>query len=308
MPPTATERLVGPTAYVQPAWITVKVRPAMVSVPVRAAALAKFESTEKVTWRLPLPLGLDVMAIQGSLLAAVQGQPAGALTAVAALGMPVTATERLVGRTAYVQPAWLTVKVRPAMVSVPVRARALVEVRVHRKGNLAIAASARARCDGDPGVIAGGRPGASRWRAHGRPAALGMPATATERPVGDIVGAQPAWVTVKIWPAMVIVAVRGVALPKFEPTSKTTLALPLPVPPDVMASQLALPGDCCRPATSGGRGHCRDCALNACGRDRTARRRDSERAADIADDAMDGAAERRPRRSRRPRPRRTTRC
>ena len=62
-PPTGTERLVGPSEYVQPAWVTVKVRPAMVSVPVRVAALATFEATLKATCALPLPLVLDVMAI-----------------------------------------------------------------------------------------------------------------------------------------------------------------------------------------------------------------------------------------------------
>ena len=125
MPPTGTERLVGPSEYVQPAWVTVKVRPAMVSVPVRAAALAKFGSTEKATWPLPLPLGLDVMSIHGSLLAVVQGQPAGALTPVTAFGTPATTTVRLLGASEKVQPAWVTVRVRPAIVSVPIRALVL---------------------------------------------------------------------------------------------------------------------------------------------------------------------------------------
>ena len=79
---------------------------------------------------MPLPLGLDVRVIQGSLLAAVQAQPAGALTPAMAFGMPATGTERLVGASDKVQPAWVTVKVRPAIVSVPIRALVLVEVRV----------------------------------------------------------------------------------------------------------------------------------------------------------------------------------
>ena len=120
-PPAGTERLVGPSEYVQPAWVTVKVRLAMVSVPVRAVALAKFELTEKVTWALPLPLGFDVRVIHGSSLAAVQAQPAVALTPVEAFGMPATGTERLPGASDKVQPAWFTVKVRPAIVSVPIR-------------------------------------------------------------------------------------------------------------------------------------------------------------------------------------------
>jgi hypothetical protein len=63
MPATATERLVGASDKVQPAWVTVKVRPAIVSVPLRALALLMFAVTVKATWPLPVPLGFDVMAI-----------------------------------------------------------------------------------------------------------------------------------------------------------------------------------------------------------------------------------------------------
>ena len=53
------------------------------------------------------------------------------------------------------------------------------------------------------------------------------PATGTERLAGDIVGAQPAWVTVNVWPAMVIVPLRA-ALPMFG--SHRVADVPLPVP------------------------------------------------------------------------------
>ena len=83
-PPAGTERLVGDTESVQPAWVTVKVRPAMVIVPVRGVALPKLGATEKTTSPLPLPVWPDVMVIQLALLAAVQLQPPGAVTAAMA--------------------------------------------------------------------------------------------------------------------------------------------------------------------------------------------------------------------------------
>ena len=63
MPATGTERLVGASDKVQPAWFTVKVRPAIVSVPIRALVLSKFGATVKVAWPFPLPLGFDVSVI-----------------------------------------------------------------------------------------------------------------------------------------------------------------------------------------------------------------------------------------------------
>jgi hypothetical protein len=165
-PPAGTERLVGPSEYVQPAWVTVKVRPAMVIVPVRAVALAKFEATEKATWALPLPLGLDVRVIHGSLLAAAQVQPAGALTPAMAFGTPATGTDRLVGASDKVQPAWVTVKAARD-VSGP-SGRSCIDVRGDREGDLAIAGSARVRRDGDPLIIASRCPGAAGGRAHAR--------------------------------------------------------------------------------------------------------------------------------------------
>ena len=63
------------------------------------------------------------MVIQEALLLAVQLQPLPAVTVTFPVP-PVAATDWLVGEIEYVQavwPAWETVKVCPAMVTVPVR-------------------------------------------------------------------------------------------------------------------------------------------------------------------------------------------
>jgi hypothetical protein len=102
----------------------VKVRPGIVRVPVRGVVVW-FAATEKTTWPLPVPLGPEVMVIHETLLTIVQAHPAGAPTPMDALWMPLAGTDRPVPPSEYVQPAWFTVKVRPAMVSVPVRALVL---------------------------------------------------------------------------------------------------------------------------------------------------------------------------------------
>ena len=73
------------------ACVTVNVRLAIVTVPLRAApALA---ATVIATEPLPLPLPPEVTVIQGALLtAAVQLQPAGAVTMTGAIAPPAAAT------------------------------------------------------------------------------------------------------------------------------------------------------------------------------------------------------------------------
>ena len=75
VPPAAlTFKLVGVTVKVQPdCWLTVKVCPPAVIVPVRGGPA--FACTVKAMVPLPVPL-LLVTVIQGSLLTAVQVQPA----------------------------------------------------------------------------------------------------------------------------------------------------------------------------------------------------------------------------------------
>jgi hypothetical protein len=108
-------------AQVAPACVTVKVWPATVIVPVRfvdpvlAAALNETEPG-------PEPGVPPVTVIQGALLVAFQLQPAAAVTAT--LPVPPAAAMLVdVGEIdgAQVVPAWVTVKVLPAIVNVPVR-------------------------------------------------------------------------------------------------------------------------------------------------------------------------------------------
>ena len=104
-----------------PCWVTVKVWPPMVRVPV-LEVLPVLAVTVYVTDPFPEPLLPELMAIQETVLLAVQLQPAPAVT----LTVPVPPTEAkplLVGEIEYVQllpAAWVTVKVWPAIVMVPV--------------------------------------------------------------------------------------------------------------------------------------------------------------------------------------------
>ena len=119
--------VVGDTVNVQgggaPACVTVTVWPAIVSVPVRGD-VAVFAAIENATVPLPLPLAPDVMVSQASLLVAVQLQPAAVVTLLL-LELAAAPGVSVVGDTVNVHgggaPAWVTVTVWPAMVSVPVR-------------------------------------------------------------------------------------------------------------------------------------------------------------------------------------------
>ncbi len=118
--------VVGETVNVQdavPCWTTVTVWPATVSVPVRDE-VPVLAAMEKATVPLPLPVTPDVMLSQETLLVAVHEQPVAVVTL--ALLEPATAAGfSEVGETVKEQdgaaPAWVTVTVWPAMVSVPVR-------------------------------------------------------------------------------------------------------------------------------------------------------------------------------------------
>ncbi len=95
----------------------------MVSVPVRGD-VAVFASIEKMTVPFPVPLTPDVIVSQEALLVAVQLQPAAVVT-VLLLELAAAPGVSVVGDTVNVQgadpAAWITVTVRPATVSVPVR-------------------------------------------------------------------------------------------------------------------------------------------------------------------------------------------
>ena len=104
-----------------PAWLTVNVCPAIVRVPVRDPA-AVLAPTLYETVPLPVPLAPAVTEIHPTLVVAAHVQPALAVT----FTVPVVATEVVksaeTGEIVNVQgaPAWLTVNVWPAIVTVPV--------------------------------------------------------------------------------------------------------------------------------------------------------------------------------------------
>jgi hypothetical protein len=130
VPPIAdTEALVGSILYVQvgagAACVTVKVRVAIVTVPVRAAPV--LAAIVIPTEPLPLPFAPEVIVIHGALLtAAVQVQPAGAVTVTGLIAPPVAPTSRRAAPISYVHvgaagAACVTVNDRPAIATVPDR-------------------------------------------------------------------------------------------------------------------------------------------------------------------------------------------
>jgi hypothetical protein len=113
---------VRPTVHGAAAWFTVNVWPAMVSVPARVVPLG-LAAALKLTVPLPLPVAPAVTLNQlVLLLTAVHVQPVGAVTFVAPVP-PLAMTDCDVGATENVHgaAAWFTVKVCPAIMSVPLR-------------------------------------------------------------------------------------------------------------------------------------------------------------------------------------------
>jgi hypothetical protein len=98
----------------------VNVFPAIVSVPVRAAPT--FFDTLKPTLPFPVSLAPDVRVIHESLLTAVHEQPAVVVTCTVGPFPPPAFIDALDGLMEYEQPAWVRVKVLPAIVTVPERA------------------------------------------------------------------------------------------------------------------------------------------------------------------------------------------
>jgi hypothetical protein len=103
-----------------PGCVTVKVCPAIVRLPVRT--LPVLAVAANVTAPLPVPLVPCVMLSQESVVDAVHAQPGAMLTAIDGPAPPAADTVALDGFSdAAHDPAWFTVKVRPPMVSVPLR-------------------------------------------------------------------------------------------------------------------------------------------------------------------------------------------
>jgi hypothetical protein len=124
-PAAVTETVAGVTVYVQdtPCCVTVNVRPAIATVPVRCD-VAGFAAIVTLTVPFPLPLAPAVTVIHPALLTAVHAQPEVEVT-LTLVDSPAAGVVRLAGLIAYVQactPLWVIVKVRPAMVRVPVLA------------------------------------------------------------------------------------------------------------------------------------------------------------------------------------------
>jgi hypothetical protein len=122
--PAPGAALAGDSVNVQatPACVTVNVWPAIVSVPVRGVALV-FAATEYVTAPFPAPVLPPVIVSHDALLEALHAHvPPDAVTLTLALDAP-EAGDTLVGDSVNVHatPACVTVKVCPAIVSVPVR-------------------------------------------------------------------------------------------------------------------------------------------------------------------------------------------
>jgi len=96
-PEAEAEMLCGINVYVHPACVTVTVFPATVNVPMRATLL--FVGTLKRTLPLPLPFDPNAIEIQLALLAAVQMQSPGDVTASEEFDAPDLGSETLVGIT-----------------------------------------------------------------------------------------------------------------------------------------------------------------------------------------------------------------
>jgi hypothetical protein len=104
----------------------VNVCPAIVSVPLRELALV-FAVTYHVTVPLPVPLrGVQVSQL-GALLVTIHRQPTPAVTETVPLADPAPGLAPVAEREKLPEPpAWVTVKVCPAIVSVPTRELQLV--------------------------------------------------------------------------------------------------------------------------------------------------------------------------------------
>jgi hypothetical protein len=109
-------------AHGAPAWESVNVLPPIAIVPVRGVVVV-FAVAVYETEPLPVPLDPALIVIHASVSVAVQSQPPAAVTTT--LPVPpdegtLAAAGAIVG--AHGAPAWVTVKVLPPTVSVPVRA------------------------------------------------------------------------------------------------------------------------------------------------------------------------------------------
>ncbi len=222
-----------------PACVTVKLLPAIVSVPERVE-IPVFAAALNETEPFPDPDAPDVTVSQPSLLAAVHAHPAGAVTATLPLP-PVEATLCAAGAivSVHVMPACVTVKLLPAMVSVPER----VDIPVFA----AAVNETEPFPDPDAPDVMVSQPVLLLTAVHAHPAGAVTatlplpPVEATLCAVGAIVSVHvmPACVTVKLLPAIVSVPER-VEIPAFAAAVNETEPFPDPDAPDVTVSQPSL--------------------------------------------------------------------
>jgi hypothetical protein len=226
--------------WLLPDWTTVKTCPPMVTVPARDAP--EFGSTVKDTELLPDPLIGCESQIHEVLLDAVHEQPAGASMAIAPLPPADVKLAVVAGKVTAHGPvlvaACVTVKVSPAIVSVPLRP-AGAAFGVTENETLPVPTPELP----DVTVIHD----AFASAVHEQPAGavtvvpLVPPAAASEALVAERANVHagggggavaPASETEKVSPAIVIVPLRE-EVPGFACTVKPTAPLPLPAPPDV---------------------------------------------------------------------------
>jgi hypothetical protein len=192
-----------------------------------------------LTVPLPVPDPPEPTLSQVALLVVLQAHVLPAVTETAT-DSPAAGEVRLVGEIAYVHgvPAWVTLKVWPAMVIVPVRwAVPVLAATTTLTVPLPVPDPPEPTLSQVALLVV--------LQAHVLPA---VTATATDSPeagevrvVGEIayVHGVPAWVTLKVWPAMVIVPVRCAVL-VFAATTTVTVPVPVPDPPEPTLSQAAL--------------------------------------------------------------------
>lgn len=206
----------------------------MVSVPVRA--LPVFAAAVNATIPLPFPLAPDVIVSHVSDDVAVHAQPVAIVTFVEPLP-PADVIEVLVGLIDDAHdPAWMTVKVWPAMVAVPVRdgpvlADALIVTEPLPEPVPTPATASQATLLAAVHEHAG----SETWTAT----VVVPPAGVIDCEVGwmaklHCVAPGAGCVTANVWPPIVSGAIR--ATPVFGATEKSTVPLPFPLEPDVIVT------------------------------------------------------------------------
>jgi hypothetical protein len=211
--------------------------PAIVSEP-RRLHVVVLAATSNVTEALPDPDAPLVSVIQALLLTAVHGQPAATVTVLLPL-LAAAGNDWLVGDTAgeHEFPACVTVKVAPAMVSVPLRPDPVLAAAVNLTDPLPDPVAPLVTVSHDALLAA--------VQLHPVAAVTLLlpppPAAAIDCVVGEIDGEQDAaaCVTVNVAPAIVSVPVRFDAA-LFAATLKAAVPLPDPVAPPVTEIQASL--------------------------------------------------------------------